>query len=278
MELSFPEREVKITALAFKPGATSEQEGLRCWLGNNQGEIHEVDLKTQEVVFSKVNAHSRREIIKMHRYQNSIWSLDEDSKLYVWLPADQGIPSLKSTPLSFRVSKGHTFSLIVKNYLWFAAGKDIRIYNPMGGDDNFHVTTQALVQPNVGEVSAGAVISNQFDRVYFGHTDGKVTIYSTKDYSCLGIIGASAYKINCLAGAGFYLWAGFNTGMIYVYDTRSQPWKIKKDWQAHENPVANMIVDRSSVWKFGHLQVASIGVDNAIRLWDGMLVDDWLGL
>ena len=277
MDLGFDEREIKTTALVFKPSVNAEQEGLRVWLGNNQGDIQEIDLATQSIIQTKPNAHARREIIKMYRYQNTIWSLDDDGKLHVWPPNDKGIPDLRVSPITFRVTKGHTFSIVVKNNLWLASGKELRIYNPMGGDDTFHVTMQSLTQAGASEITAGALISSQLDRVYFGHADGKVTVYSSTNFACLGIFSMSAYKINCLAGAGFYLWAGFNTGTIYVYDTRPQPWKVKKDWQAHSSPVANMIVDPSSVWKSGHLQVASIGVDNAIRLWDGMLGSDWLG-
>ena len=277
MDLSFDERETKTTALVFKPASNAEDEGLRVWLGNNQGDIQEIDLVTQSVLQTRANAHSRREIIKMYRYQNTIWSLDDEGKLNVWPPSDQGVPSLRASPMTFRVTRGHTFSIAVKNHLWLASGRDIRVYNPMGQEDSFFVTMQALTQAGASEVTAGALISNQLDRVYFGHADGKVTVYSTANFTCLGVFSMSAYKINCLVGAGFYLWAGFNTGTIFVYDTRPQPWKVKKDWQAHQSPVASMVLDASSIWKSGHLQVASIGLDNAIRLWDGMLESDWLG-
>lgn len=269
---------IKVTSLAFKPGATTDEEGLRLWLGTNCGEIQEVDLHAQIVVFTRSSAHGRSEIIKIHRHQNSMWSLDDDGKLHIWLPDDGGLPSLHCAPVSHRVPKGHTFSMAIRHCLWLATGKEIRVFRPGTNNEiSFYVTQHPLSQPNVGEVTSGAVISSQLDRVYFGHTDGKVTIYSTMDYSCLGVVNVSVYKINSLAGAGFYLWAGYNTGMIHVYDTRSRPWKVKKDWLAHSNPVANILVDRSSVWKLGRLQIASIGMDNAIRLWDGMLEEDWLG-
>ena len=66
--------------------------------------------------------------------------------------------------------------------------------------------------------------------------------------------------------------------MIYAYDTQIQPWLVKKDWLAHKDPVANIVVDRSSLWMTGTLQVASIGTDNAIRMWEGTLEDDFLGM
>ena len=269
--------QTKVTALAFKPGAMAEEEGLRLWMGTNFGDLYEVDIPTQSVISTKSSAHSRREVIKIYRHQNTMWTLDDGGNLYVWPPDTSGLPNIQGNPTSYRVPKGHTFSLIIHRRLWLATGKEIRIFSPGSPDAEFALTTRPLVQQNVGDVTSGAVISTQHDRVYFGHTDGKITLYSINDFSCLGVINLSVYKINALAGAGGYLWAGYNTGMIYVYDTEMQPWRTKKDWQAHSQPVANIMVDRSSVWKSGSLQVASIGTDNAVRIWDGMLQDDWLG-
>jgi hypothetical protein len=278
VDIAPEDREIKITAFTFKPGRKPEEEGLYVWIGNNYGEIQELDLKRQTILESKSNAHPGREIVKMYRHQNSIWSLDNDGKLLVWSAAAEGVPSLKVVPVIYRLAvRGYSFSIVVKNHLWVAVGKNIQVYNPAGGEQNFNVTLQPLVQANAGDVTSGALLSNQLDKVYFGHSDGKISIYSTDNFSCLGLISASGYKINCLVGAGVYLWAGFNTGMIYVYDTQTKPWKIKKEWQAHQNPVLSIVVDLSSVWKFGHLQVASLGADNAICFWDGMLEDDWIG-
>ncbi|MCJ1246850.1 hypothetical protein MMC30_004059 [Trapelia coarctata] len=277
MDLGHGERDIKITAIAFKPGTSSDEEGARVWLGSNYGDIQEVDLSSQSVIQVKPQAHDRREIVKIYRHQNSMWSLDEGGKLLVWLADDQGLPNLQNVPLPYKVSKGHSFSIVIGDKLWLATGKEIRIYKPGAlGDAGFFVIMQPLSQTNAGEITSGAVISNQLQRVYFGHTDGKVSMYSTTDYNCLAVVNVSVYKINTLAGAGFYLWAGYNTGMIYVYDTRTQPWQVKKDWVAHTGPVLNILTDHSSVWKLGYLQVASIGVDNSIKIWDGVLEDDWL--
>ena len=275
LDTGYDEKQAKVTAMAFKPGATTEQEGQYIWLGNNYGEIQEMEIRSKQVTQAKPSAHNHRAIVQMHRYQNSILSIDEDGKLHLWPAGNSGVPSLSIAPLSFRVSRGHSFSLIVQHQLWLAAGKEIRVYNPMS-PENFHVTSQALVQEGTGEVTTGAIISNQLDRVYLGHADGKVSIWSASKLSCIGVVNLSSYKINSLSGAGHYLWAGFNTGMIYVYDTRTSPWLVRKDWLAHQSPVAKIVTDRSSVWKVGHLQVASIGLDNTIRLWDGFLEDDWI--
>lgn len=276
MNLSHGEQ-TKVTAIAFKPGASADKEGQRLWAGTNYGDLIELDVASQHVVTSKASAHSRREIVRIHRHQNTMWTLDDGGNLNVWFPDEDGLPNMHRDPLIHRVPKGHTFSIVIQHRLWLAIGKDIRVFQPASSaDTDFQLTVHPLTQPNVGEITSGAVISNQHDRVYFGHTDGKVTIYSTKDFSFLGVVNVSVYKINALAGAGDFLWAGYNTGMIYVYDTTTQPWRTKKDWQAHSHPVSSIMVDRSSVWRSGYLQVASIGTDNAIRLWDGILEDDWL--
>jgi hypothetical protein len=89
-------------------------------------------------------------------------------------------------------------------------------------------------------------------------------------------MNVSQYKINTLAGVGRYMWAGYNTGKVSVYDMSQTPWAVKKDWQAHDNPVVKLIADRSSVYKLGRFQVVSLGADNMLRSWDGLLQEDWL--
>ncbi|OXV08919.1 hypothetical protein Egran_03318 [Elaphomyces granulatus] len=63
----------------------------------------------------------------------------------------------------------------------------------------------------------------------------------------------------------------------YVYDVSTNPWTVKKDWRAHNGLVCGILLDPSSVWTLDRLQVASLGTDNFIRPWDGML-EDWLGM
>jgi hypothetical protein len=268
----------KVTALAFKPATGVEEEGQRIWLGTNTGEMHEIDIPTESVVFTKSNAHKGFAITKIHRQASEIWSLDEDGKLLIWPAGDDGLPSLALSPHVSRVPKGAAFSIIVGKQLWIAYGREIWVFEQNSTTRTAsQVLDKPLMQANVGEVTAGTMITSQSDRIYFGHIDGKVTIYSSKDYSCLGIVNVSLYKISSLVGVGDYLWAGFNTGMIYVYDTTTHPWKVKKDWKAHEKTIAGILVDRTSIWKLNRLQVASLGTDNMIRIWDGMLEDDWLG-
>ena len=270
---------VKATAVAFRPAKDVEDEGKRLWLGTNTGEMLEVDIPTQSVVFTKTNAHRGATVTKIFRYASEMWSLDDEGALHIWPPDELGHPTLQQTPCTFRIPRGHTFSTISGSQLWIAFTKDIRVYSRTGDNDYFQQMTKgSLSQPTAGDVTSAAIISSQPDVVYLGHTDGKVTIYSKKSLECRGIVNVSLYKISSLVGVGDYLWAGYSTGMIYVYDTSTTPWKVLKDWKAHEKkPIAGIVADRTSIWKLDRLQVASLGTDNLLRIWDGMLTNDWLG-
>ncbi|KAI7118973.1 DNase I-like protein, partial [Hortaea werneckii] len=268
---------VRVSALAFKPTPNPADEGKRVWLGTNTGEIHEVDISIQSLVKTKFHAHTRREIIRMYRHASELWTLDEGGELNVWLPDSKGMASLDSQCHNFRVPRGHTFSMVVGNHLWYATGKDLRIFNPGAATDGeLQVTRQALTPPGTGDITSGAMLSHQPDLVYLGHSIGKVSVYNRKDFSCQVVVNVSVYKLNSLVGVGEYLWAGYNTGMAYVYDTSTVPWTVKKDWQAHERHVSNIVADSSALWKLDRLHVITLGTDNTLRIWDGLLEEDWL--
>ena len=269
---------IKIMSVAFKPASNTTDEGARLWLGNNMGELHEVDIATQSIIATKSNIHTRREIIRIYRHKNEMWTLDDGGTLHLWAPDSTGAPNLSNPYNSFRVPKGHTFSMVVEDELWHATGKDIRIFLPStDANVQFQVLQRPIGQSSAGDVTSGTVISTQPDLVYLGHVDGKVSVYSRTNYSCIGIFNISVYKITSLVGTGGKLWAGFSTGMIYVYDTSVTPWAVKKDWCAHHDPLMNMIADPSSFWALDRAQVISLGQDNMLRIWDGLLQDDWIG-
>lgn len=270
---------VKATAVSFKCGMNVDEEGSRLWIGNNVGEVMEADVATSSIVGNKSTAHGRYEITRIYRYYNQMWTLDESGALHVWGPDSDGSPNLHNPPhQSYRLPRGHTFSLIVGTELWHATGKEIRVFAPTLDNS---VQVQVLVRPMVaegaGEVTSGALVKSQPGKIYFGHSDGKVSIWSQQDFTCLGVLTISTWKINALAGVAGQLWAGFNTGRVCVYDIEQSPWVVKKEWQAHpNNPVLKLAADDASFYKVDRLQVISLGADNMVRCWDGLLQDDYL--
>ncbi|KAK8041244.1 hypothetical protein PG994_014251 [Apiospora phragmitis] len=269
---------VKATAVAFKCGLHVDNEGSRVWIGNNIGELMEADVATSAIVGTKSTAHGRCEIIRIYRYFNQMWTLDETGTLHVWGPDGDGSPNLHNPPhQTYRLPKGHTFSMIVDDELWHATGREIRVFAPtLDGRSQVQVLVRPMVAEGAGEVSSGATIKTQPGKAYFGHSDGKVSIWSQQDFSCLGVLSISTWKINALAGVGSHLWAGYNTGKICAYDIETTPWVVKKEWLGHGNPIIKLHADQASFYRLDRLQVLSLGADNMIRVWDGLLQDDFL--
>jgi hypothetical protein len=266
---------VKATSVAFRPPtAECEEEGRRVWVGTNIGEIHEIDVISQSVVKTRSSAHTRREVSRIWRYGKEMWTLDEGGELVVW-HADASGEGLKRT---WRLPRSATWSMKVGKHLWVAYGKEIRVFDPGArSDSEFQVLRSPLVQPGTGDVTSGTTLISKPDLLYFGHSDGKISIYSRSTYACQGVMSVSLYKIASLAGVSEYLWAGYNTGMLYVYDTSTTPWTVKKDWEAHEKKqICCILADPVALWDPDRLPVITLGTDNMLKLWDGWLEEDWL--
>ncbi|KAH7318181.1 Endonuclease/exonuclease/phosphatase [Stachybotrys elegans] len=277
MSLSHTEG-VKATAIAFKPAADPANEGTKIWIGTNLGEILEVDVGTHTITPSKGIVHGRCEVVRMHRHFNELWTLDEMGNLLVWGPDKDYVPSLNNGPSqSFKAPKGHTFSLVVGDQLWYATGKELRILAPTpDASTPFQVLLRPLIVEGAGEITAGTQLSSQPNKVFLGHADGKVSVHSAEDFSCQTVINVSSWKINTLSGVGQHIWAGYTNGSICVYDVAEAPWTLKKEWRAHDNPVLKIAADNASAFRLDRCQVVSLGADNKIKPWDGLLEEDWL--
>jgi hypothetical protein len=268
----------RVTAIAFKPSSDVESEGAALWLGTSHGELMEVDIASQRIVETRSSAHTKKEVVKIHRCGFELWSLDDGGKLQVWGPDINGAPNLRNSPTTFRINPRHSCSIVVDGYLWVGSGKSVDVFQPSTDPSKiFNVSSRQLsASKPAGDITCAAIVNSQPDRVYFGHSDGKVSIYSQHPLTCIDVVSVSLYKINSMTGVGDFLWAGFKTGMVYVYDIRTKPWRALKDWQCSDGPVMDIVADLTSIWKNGRLQVVSLGNDNILRVWDGMLEDDTL--
>ncbi|KAL7945412.1 Endonuclease/exonuclease/phosphatase [Trichoderma barbatum] len=269
---------VKATAVSFKPCANPDQEGSKVWIGTNLGEIMEVEVPTQRILISKAGVHGKSEVTKIYRHLNELWTVDEGGNLHVWGPDSDGEPNLNNHPhQTYKVPKGETFSMVVGDELWQATGKQLRIFAPTRDNRTaFQVLARPITLEGAGDITSGTLLKSCPGKVFLGHVDGKISIFSTSDYSCQTIVNLTTWKINTLAGVGQYMWAGYNTGKVCVYDVAQTPWVVLKEWQAHDTTVLKMKVDFASSYQLDQLQVVSLGADSRIKVWDGMLQDDWL--
>lgn len=269
---------VKATSVAFKPSANPDKEGSRVWVGTSAGDILEAEVANSRILVNRPAIHGRYEVIKIYRYYNELWSLDEGGNLQLWGPDSDGMPNLNNGPTqSYKMPKGHTFSIIAGDELWHATGKVIRVFNPsLDGTTTFQIFNNPIITEGAGDITSGTVVPADSDHVYFGHSDGKISVYSLKDYGCRRIISSATSKITTMAAIGSWLWVGHNTGKICVYEIGQGPWNLTKEWQAHESSVYQIKADLASPYLLNRLQVLSVGNEGKVKIWDGSLQDDHL--
>ncbi|OAV93133.1 hypothetical protein PTTG_02032, partial [Puccinia triticina 1-1 BBBD Race 1] len=180
---------------------------------------------------------------------------------------------------------------------------------------------------------AAAVVPSRPELVYLGHDSGHVSVWETapkqpssspaaggpNDFGRAHeaaddairfrkIVKLSNYQITAMEGVTKYLWVGFRTGTVFVYEPEIHPeparsslaptspvpprtlgpqrpppldparsWKVLKVWQAHKEAVLKIIVDPSLLWdEVGKLHVATTSTDWRVKLWDGTMSVDWL--
>jgi hypothetical protein len=219
-------------------------------------------------------------------------TLDHSGKALIFTPDGQeDVQLANSQPKVFRIAEKQEFAKILGGLLWTSTRADmtgsaptskvpiIRVYDVFAPG-----STGRSVQPteHVGAVTSGSILPSQPQNVYLGHEGGFISIWSivTKDGipQCIEVMKVSASDVLSLEGVGERLWAGGRKGMISAYDVVPRPWLVTNAWNAHhELPVLRLATDVHSIEKLGRLTVVSVGRDEQLRLWDGLLGSDWIG-
>ncbi|CAG8554414.1 8116_t:CDS:2 [Paraglomus occultum] len=266
----------KVTASVFKPTRQIEDIGRYLWCGTSDGTLFVVDVSMSTVIETTSKAHDHSvNFILVHNRQ--LWTIDDNGRLNIWSETNQNEPTLKSTPRSLSVANKQTCALIADNDLWMGAGKSIEVYSFAGGQSGSNMVSQVM---DVGFELGGVTCmtqTNDASLVYVGHENGMMTIWNAQTKDKLSVVQASIYCITCLLGVGDYLWAGYKTGKIYIYDVKNKDsWVVLKEWQAHKSPVIDMKLDEDALWRLDRLQVGSLSDEGQVSVWDGLLRSDWL--
>uniref|UniRef100_A0A060T4Y1 ARAD1B03542p n=1 Tax=Blastobotrys adeninivorans TaxID=409370 RepID=A0A060T4Y1_BLAAD len=276
--LSHPD--TKVTAIAFKPLQTKDPEnhGRVLWLGTKDGQIWEVSIDSPGVLAKRANAHLTP-IVLIQGQADQIWTVSEDGKVCVW-PND-----LTAIPKSYRATPNFKAVTGAGSQLWIGRNKQTNIYQPsMDPQSQFILTPRPIpAVPNlsgrqIGEFSCAGRLPSCPDLVFFGHEDGAITTYSQSKMATVESINVSLYKICAIRGIGRYLWIGLKNGHILVCDVQQRPWRVMKEWKAHDGPVLEIHGFDASLWQSnnGMLPVVSFSTGNTVCIWDGLLKHDWI--
>jgi WD40 repeat protein len=132
--------------------------------------------------------------------------------------------------------------------------------------------------PNdLGNITQLVTIPFHPGQVFASHDDGRVSVWDSATLEKVQVNAVSLYGICAMATVGdYYLWTGYNTGMIYVYDTRPEKWLVVKTWRAHQGAVVSLLMNDSSfVLNEKTLPVISGDSHGNVAIWDGLLVENW---
>ncbi|CAG8485344.1 14345_t:CDS:2 [Acaulospora colombiana] len=264
--------DTKITCLCWRPTRRIEDVGRFIWGGGQDGNIFAIEIHGEERYLEMARKAHGYPVNFILRHEFQLWSLDDGGKLLIW-SEDGGVVSLRSTPKSIQLVAKQTCALVVGHHLWTAAGKTIEVFNPL--DENRVNIKKIEIGIDMGNVKCMTQTDNS-SLVYVGHEDGNVTAWNAKTFNRVLSIKVSVYNITSLLGVGDYLWVGFKTGKIYIYDVTKDPWMVVKDWKAHKSPVVEMHHDEDGLWKVNRLQVASCSAEGQIKVWDGLMGQDWI--
>ncbi|KAI9254592.1 Endonuclease/exonuclease/phosphatase [Phascolomyces articulosus] len=119
-------------------------------------------------------------------------------------------------------------------------------------------------------------------RLACAHIHGRISVWNSEKWEQVLQVAIPTYGVSAMAlSLGKYLWTGYRTGMIYVYDISSdEQWKLVKMWQAHQGPITMFTVDELSLLSASPsldekplMQVISADQQGNVSIWDGLLSD-----
>lgn len=290
-DISPDHRSRKPTSLAFRNSRAQGGKPTLLWIGTKEGHIFEVDVRSAVLVSSKMAAHAHA-IAHIFSTGHMMVTMDDNGKALIFTSDGSQDFVLSSTQARVvRVADKQDFVQLIAGRLWTSArepssgtanssrGPIVRVYDilTLGSSGRSLLPTE-----HVGTVTCGTMLPSNPGYVYLGHEGGTVTIWALEGGQgapeCVDVVKVSMSDILCLAGVNDRLWGGSRAGHISAYDVSQKPWVVTNSWVAHKDvPVTHLSVDPWSILLVGKLCAVSIGRDEKMRFWDGLLAVSWIG-
>ncbi|KAI0301894.1 DNase I-like protein [Multifurca ochricompacta] len=284
-------KELKATSLEFCSAKAAQSKGRYVWIGTKDGHMLELDVITGQLMGTRLSIHFYP-ITRILRYGDVMLSLDDGGKVTIWMSnsAGEDLRLASAQVRGSRISDRQEFAEMFAGKLWTSArdtitpgarGPAVRVYDILNPGS---ATRTMLPTEHVGTVTSGTMLPSDPNHVYLGHEGGFVTVWliTTDDGIpvCEEVMRISNSDVLCLAGINDRLWVGGRNGTIAAYNVESRPWIMTNNWIAHWNgqsvvPLQKIVVDPYSIDKIGRLCVYSIGRDDHVKCWDGLLGADW---
>ena len=291
-DISPDHRSRKPTSLAFRNSRAHGENATLLWIGTKDGHLFEVDIRSAVLVSSKIAAHAQA-VTHIFSAGHMMVTMDDNGKVLIFTPDDSQDFVLSSAQARVvRVADKQDFVKLIAGRLWTSArepssgaanssrGPIVRVYDilALGSSGRSLLPTE-----HVGTVTCGTILPSNPGHVYLGHEGGTVTIWTLEGGQgapeCVDVVKVSMSDILCLAGVHDRLWGGSRAGHISAYDTSQKPWVMTNSWVAHKDvPVTHLSVDPWSISLVGKLCAVSVGRDEKMRFWDGLLAVSWIGL
>ena len=291
-DISPDHRSRKPTSLAFRNSRFHSEKPPLLWIGTKDGHLFEVDTRSAVLVASKIAAHAQA-VTRIFSAGYTMVTIDENGKVLVFAPDDSQDFMLSSAQARvLRIADKQDFVGLIAGNLWTSArepssgtanssrGPIVRVYDihVLGSSGRSLLPTE-----HVRTVTCGTILPSNPGYVYLGHEGGTVTIWALEGEQgtpeCVDVVKVSTSDILCLAGVNDRLWSGSRAGHISAYDTSQKPWVMTNSWVAHKDvPVTHLSVDPWSIPLVGKLCAVSVGRDEKMKFWDGLLAVSWIGL
>ncbi|KAA1477496.1 DNase I-like protein [Dentipellis sp. KUC8613] len=276
----------------LRPTALGLQSSSVAWVGTKEGHLIALDLAGGGALGSRLSVHAHA-VSHILRHGHSMVTLDDTGKALVF---DDGALAGPAPPRVVRIADKQDFAQLFAGKLWTSAresgagaggangagstarGPLVRVYDVFVPGS----AGRSLLPPeHIGAVTAGTLLPSAPGQVFLGHEGGFVSVWAVDAGqgvpACTEVMRVSVSDVLGLVGVHDRLWAGGRKGTIAAYDVSHKPWMMTNMWNAHAGlPVQRIAVDPYSIDALGKLVVYSIGRDERVRFWDGMLGADWV--
>ncbi|KAI9315239.1 WD40-repeat-containing domain protein [Dichotomocladium elegans] len=259
----------RVTSLEFAPTRDPCDEGKYLWIGHKDGQIMVADTSTGRLISRPQSTHQHA-ITWMLRYKNrELWTIDEGGTLNIWDTYD--VRLVDESPVLGNV----VAALLRDRDLWMANVRTIAVFPGLNSEE----LKRTRIPNDLGNITALATLALHPGVIFCAHDNGKVSVWDMSMLERIETVTVSMYGITSMVAVGdYYLWMGYNTGMIYVYDTRPERWRVIKQFKAHECAIVRLSVDSIGIALGDNtVQVVSADSHGGIAFWNGLIPDYWHG-